>query len=312
MLLRTDEEVAPVAVATLAPTPTPTITPTASPSPTPTPTATPSPTPTPAPTTAPSPTPTTTPVAVFPSDRYTVLVLGSDSDTSRRAQGYGYLTDAITVVSVAADGSNVALFSLPRDTSDIPMPDGSIWTAKANAIAPTLGPGAMRDAMSLLLGIPIDRYAMVDMDDFRYLVDALGGVTVYLPYPISDRFCSIGAGTYHIGGSLALCFARHRLDTDYARADRHQQLLLAIRDRVLAGAANPAALAFSLGSLQTDIGPAEIPGLLDLAVRSSGAEVRRVVFGPEYMTFVGIAGARGWISVPNVAAIQAAVRALAP
>jgi polyisoprenyl-teichoic acid--peptidoglycan teichoic acid transferase len=240
-----------------------------------------------------------------------VLVLGSDSSAARRARGTGGLTDAITVVSVAADASNVVLVSLPRDSSDIPMPDGSLWTGKVNAITPVLGPAVMRDAMSVLLGIPIDHYAMIDMDDFRRVVDAVGGVTVHVPYALSDNRCSIGAGMRHLDGSLALCYARHRaVDSDYARAARHQQLLLAIRDRVIGGGVDIGALVAALGSLRTDIPASEIPFLLELAARIQGAEVQRLVLGPEYMSFAGIAGARGWISIPDIGAIRAAVRSL--
>lgn len=285
---------------TSRPTRRPSPTPTASQRPTVAPTATPSPTPTPA-------------AGALADGRLTLLVLGSDSDTSRRAAGKSYLTDAITLVSVAADGSRVALFSLPRDSSDIPMPDGSVWGGKANAIAPTLGPAAMRDAMSLLFGVPIDHYAMVDMDGFRQIVDAVGGVSVSTPYALVDKRCAIGPGTHYVDGSLALCFARHRaVDTDYARADRHQQLLLALRDQILANGIDLATLAGAIGSLQTDVPQSDIGHLVELARATAGAEVQRVVFGMEYMTFAGMAGTRGWISVPNVAAIRSTVSAVAP
>ncbi|MBW3631880.1 MAG: LCP family protein [Chloroflexi bacterium] len=303
------EPPAPAAIASPTATPEPTLPPSATPTPTPEPTS--EPTPDPA---KPEPTPSPSPaLGTLADGRYTVLVLGSDSDSQRRARGKGWLTDAITVISVATDGSRIAMFSLPRDTSDIPMPDGSVWARKVNAMAPTLGPAATRDAMGLLLGIPIDRYALIDMDDFRRLVDAVGGVTVHLPYAIADNRCSIGAGTHHLGGSLALCFARHRaVDSDYARAGRHQQLLLAIRDRIMSGAADPGAVVASLGSLQTDIPATEIPTLMALAGSAQSADVNRVVFGPEYMSYAGIAGARGWISVPDVGAIRATVGALVP
>ncbi len=261
------------------------------------------------------PTPSPSPESAMLDDgRLNVLVLGTDSDAKRRARGMSHLTDAVTLLSVAADGSGVALVSLPRDSSDIPMPDGSVWTGKVNAITPTLGPGTMRDTMSLLFGVPIDHYVMIDMDDFRRIVDAIGGVTVQVPYTLADKRCVIGAGIQHLDGARALCFARHRaVDSDYARAGRHQQLLLAIRDRVAAGGVDITALVGALGSLQTDIPAAEIPILLDLAVRARTADVQRLVLDPpEFTTFAGLAGTRGWISVPNGGAIRAAVAAVLP
>ncbi len=291
-------------------TASPSPTPTASPSPTPTASPTPTPRPTASPTPTASPSPSATPLpAAFADDRVTLLVLGSDSDSGRRARGKGYLTDAITVLSVAADGSNPVLVSLPRDSTDIAMPDGSVWTRKVNEIAPTLGPAAMRDTMSLLLGLPIDYYAMIDMDAFRNLVDAVGGVSVSVPYTLADKRCTIGAGAQDLDGGLALCYARHRtLDSDYARGGRHQQLLLALRDRILANGIDVAALAGVIGSVQTDVPASDIPALIELARLSQQDEVQRVVLAPPtYTTFAGIAGARGWISVPNATAIRGTV-----
>jgi LCP family protein required for cell wall assembly len=244
--------------------------------------------------------------------RLTLLVLGSDSDANRRARGSGWLTDAITVVSVSADGSHVLMVSLPRDTSDIPMPDGSVWSGKVNAIAPILGPAVLGEAMGLLLGLGIDHYVMVDMDGFRQIADAVGGVPVSVPQWLTSGACTIGPGEQVLDGTLALCYARHRGDTDYARADRHQQLLLGIRDRVLAGGLeDPAGLIGAVGSLQTDIPAEDISSLIELAIRTADAEVDRLVLGPpEFTTFAGFAGDRGWISIPNVPAIQATVATL--
>src|ERR671919_552707 len=86
-----------------------------SPTPTRAPTATPSPTPPePTPTETPTPTPTHRPAALK-DGRLTILVLGSDSSIGRRhlRGGDEFLTDAITVVTVTANGRRMALFSLP-------------------------------------------------------------------------------------------------------------------------------------------------------------------------------------------------------
>lgn len=284
------------------------------PSPTPLPTATPSPTPspTPRPTASPSPTPSPTPeptLAGLEDGRLTVLVLGSDSSVERRRRGKAPLTDAITVVSVAADGSNVALVSLPRDSTDFPMPDGSLWRTKVNAIVALRDVETMKAAMEGVFGIQIDHYLLIDMDDFSKIVDAVGGLTVEVPGVTADNRCTISAGTQHLDGNLALCYARNRLTgSDYARAGRHQQLLVALRDRLLAGDVDLAALAGSLGSLQTDIQLTDLPQYFDLLRDSADAEVRRLVLAPPtYTTYVGTTADRGFISIPNIDAIHAAV-----
>lgn len=277
------------------------------------------PTPVPTPTTTPSARPTATarpeptpPLAAFGDDgRLTVLVLGSDSSAARRSLGHGSLTDAITVVTVREDGSGLALFSLPRDTTDVQLPDGRLWTGKINALAPTLGPRVAADTIGGLLGLAIDHYVQIDMDGLVQLVDAVGGVTVEVSHVLADGGCTIPAGTQHLDGALALCFARHRqTDDDYARAARHQLLLLALRDAFVAGDVDPAALLASLATLETDMELEQVGRLLELAEGSASSGADALVLGPpDYTEFVGIAGSRGWISTPNVAAIRAAVDA---
>lgn len=295
----------------LTPSPIPAaVTPSASPTPTERPT--PSLTPRPSPTATPSPSPSPTAEAGFEDGRLTVLVLGSDSSAQRAALGTGGLTDGITVVSVRRDGTGLTLFSLPRDTSDVPLPDGSIWTAKINALAPTLGAEVAADAIGLLLGVQIDHYALVNMDDLVRIVDAVGGVSIDVPSRLADSSCVIEPGVNHMSGWLALCYARHRqTDDDYARAGRHQLLLLAIRDAMFTNEIDVAPLVASLGSLQTNIDLDDLDRLVEVASGSRHLGAQRVVLGPpDYTLFVGIAGERGWISTPDVAAIQSTVAEL--
>ena len=268
--------------------------------------------PSPTSTATPEPTPTPTPVPVpqaLEDGRLTVLVLGSDSDVARRARGKGFLTDAITVVSVKANGRNPVIVSLPRDTVDVPLPDGTIWSQKINALAFETSPEVTRDAMALLLDIEIDHFVMVDMDDFRNLVDAVGGVKLNVPYALYDGRCAIPAGRQHLDGAQTLCYARHRItDSDYARAGRHQQVLLALRHSLLAGRLDLPALISGLASLRTDVAMEELAAYADIVRRSTHAKPSRLVLAPPtYTTFVGLSGARGYISVPNIPVIQQAV-----
>jgi LCP family protein required for cell wall assembly len=298
-----------------APTPSPSTAATASPTAEPTATASPTPVPTPTPSPTPTPTPTPTPQPQGLDDgRLTLLVLGSDNDAARQIRrGGDFLTDAITVVSVTEDGREIAMFSLPRDTADVPLPDGSLWTGKINSLAYYRGVEATRGAMSLLLGVPIDHYLMVDMDDFRMVVNAVNGVTVRVPYALSDKRCYIGPGRQRMDGGTALCYVRHREDdSDYARAGRHQQVLLALMRKLAGGDVRIGALVRSLASVQTDIRMSDLAAYADLLRRAARrADVERVVLGPPtYTTFVGIAGPRGWISVPNIPVIQSTVAAM--
>lgn len=276
---------------------------------------------TPVETHAPTPTPVPSPTPI-PLDeemlarRFTVLVAGADTSASRRAGGLvDWNTDALMVISVSADKARITMMSLPRDTVDMPMADGSINHAKVNSIAQHLGMDALRGAMATLLGEPIDRYIRVDMDDFTRMVDAVGGIDVEVMTRISDPavHLDLSPGPAHLDGAQALGFSRSRnADSDYGRAGRQQQVILALVRRWLDpsfGNLRPTLQLIS--SLQTDIGFDELPTLLAIGRRSATATVTSVVLQPpDFSLFVGFEpnSNRGWVMIPNIPAIRAYAR----
>jgi len=292
-------------VACSGPSQTPSITPTTIPSPTPSP--------------SPEPTamirPTATPIPLdeaMLTRRFTVLVAGVDSSESRRTSGLDDRnTDALMVVSISADQSRIAILSLPRDTVDIPMADGSIYRRKVNGIGQRLGMEALRGGMATLLGVPIDHYIVIDMDDFVWMVDAVGGIRIDVQERIADPKLDLllEPGPAHLDGATALSFARTRADSDYGRAARQQQVVLALVHEWLGrGTAGMFVRLRLLASLETDIPLTEIPTLLEIGRRSSSAEVDGMVLRPpRFSLFVGIEpnSYRGWIMIPDLAAIRA-------
>ncbi len=288
------------------PTPVAAATATASPRPSPTPRPTRRPTPSPRPTATPSPTPTVT----VDDLNVTILFVGRDFLANRVALGEsGMNTDMLIVANIHADGSRIDLVSLPRDSSDVPLGDGSVWGGKINSLRAALGLPALKQAMAATIGVPIDYYAEMTLDDLARVVDAVGGVTVHLAAPLNDPHLQYSwpAGANWLNGRTAILFARSRYaDSDYARSARNETLLLALRDGILGGGYDPVALITALPGLATDIPATDYPTLLELARSSADAELGLTVFAPpDYTTFVGMAGNRGWISIPNVASIQA-------
>lgn len=268
--------------------------------------ATPSPTPRPTPTAAPTATPKPDPDEV----NVTVLLIGRDYLAARVALGEsGMNTDMLIVANIRADGSQIDLISLPRDSVDVPLGDGTTWSRKINSLRAARGLPALKQAMSAALAIPIDYYAEMTMDDLSRIVNAVGGITVTLAAPLNDHHLGISwrAGANTLDGRTAILFVRSRYaDSDYARASRNQLLLIALRDKLLGGGYDPMALLTSLPGLATDIPPADMPMLLELVKRTAGAPiVRKVLAPPEYTLFTGLAGTRGWISVPDLEAIRA-------
>jgi LCP family protein required for cell wall assembly len=276
----------------------------------------------PSPTEVSSPTPRPTPIPI-PIDeemlakRFTVLVAGSDSSAVRRARGeVDENTDALMVVSVSADKSQIAILSLPRDTVDIPMPDGSIYRGKVNGIAQRFGNDVLRGAMAALLGVPIDRYIRVDMDDFAWMVDAVGGIDVEVKTRIADPQVQLflDPGPAHLNGAQALSFSRTRVDSDYGRAARQQQVIVALARKWLDPLPGTLiGVVRLLDSLETDIGLDELTTLFEIGRRSVTAEVNAIVLQPpRFSLFVGFEpnSTRGWVMIPDVPEIQAYARSV--
>lgn len=279
-------------------------------------TASPGPTPTPIP--SPTPTPSPTPVPLDESlldRRITVLVLGTDNNDIRRARGYDENTDAMLVVSIDAAHERVDMLSLPRDTVDVPLADGGTWTGKMNSLRPMRGYEATVAAFETLFGVPIDYYVEIDMADFGRLVNAVGGIDVVNAYRLYDPAIGLDlpAGPVHLNGNGAVRYVRTRVDMDYARAGRAQEVLVALVKKLVDPATelDPIAFLAGLKSLRTDIPPAKVPTFIEIARRARDATIVEEVIGPpRFALFQGYSGARGWVMIPNIPEMRAYARSV--
>lgn len=248
--------------------------------------------------------------------RWTVLLVGLDTDSSRASRGEAVNSDALMLVSVSADYSEVALVSLPRDTVDVPLPDGSTYERKINALYGQEGLDGLVGAMEALYEQPIDGYLALNMDDFAALVDGVGGVEVSPDEPIRDPAAAgidIEAGTQTIDGSTAEGYVRTRFDQDYGRMGRQQEVVVEIVRRL----ADPdrdldvRSLIDGLESLETNLPFEDLDTLLEIARRALDADVEGLVIEPPLITFEGDRGdGRGYVLEPDVEAIRGEVREL--
>jgi LCP family protein required for cell wall assembly len=247
--------------------------------------------------------------------RWTVLFVGTDVNASRDAAEEVPNTDALLLVSLAADQSELTMVSLPRDTVDVPLADGGTWIGKINALYAEQGLDALVGAMEALYGVPIDGHVALDMDDFTALVDVVDGVDVAPPAPLVDPKVNldIDAGPQEIDAVTANGYVRTRVDQDYGRMGRQQEVMLGLVERFTdpEREVDLAELVENLHSLETDLPLDELPTLLELASRSADAEVTQLLIQPPLIVFEGDQGdGRGYILVPDVEAIRAEVQAL--
>ncbi len=275
-----------------------------------------------------SPTPVPTPIPPLLQRRTTVLLLGVDSEPGRST----LLTDTMIVASLDPVAKTVSMVSIPRDTVDVPLPGGSIFRSKLNSLYayarrnPGAFPGSSGEgtdvlaaAISELLKVKIDYYAVVNLPGFVKLVDSVGGVDVNPDHAFCDNGYhdfgvwgfGIGAGPHHLDGAHALAYARIRKaagESDFTRADRQQEILVSMKDAIVHGGflGDPVGFLKALGdTIETNV-PADIlPDLAGLATEIGRDRVYRSVISYGLVHSGGAGDPRGSIMIPNVPGIRA-------
>ncbi len=180
------------------------------------------------------------------TSRITLLVIGLDyADWSAERRDDPPRSDTMILFTIDPLSKTAGMLSIPRDMwVDIPgFGYGKINTAYALGEAykvPGGGPAMAAKTVEQFLGVPIQYYARVDFKAFEEFIDEIGGViiTVEEPItlvPINAPKQTLEPGTYNLPGYLALAYARNRKTEggDVDRAKRQQQVVLAIRNRIL-------------------------------------------------------------------------------
>jgi len=230
----------------------------------------------------PAPTATRQPLCGGPPTMV-VLGIGADSGVDYR---YG-LADVMRVARVDFVNAKVSVLSLPRDLwVEIPgIEDHNITHGKLNQAyfyggsgmgyydGPGEGPGLLARTLDHNFGLRVDHYGAVNMQTFVMIVDAVGGIDLYLPYdvdgsPVDDRTIDLGyftAGQHHFTGEEALRFARIRKRyNDFTRQDHQTMVICALKEKVTSPSVLPKIpqiIAAFQGSVLTDLSPEQISQL---------------------------------------------------
>ena len=217
-------------------------------------------------------------------ERLTILLVGADRSPSRTTN----LTDTMIVASLDPVGKSVSMVSVPRDLIDVPLGDGNTYGPKLNSLMeyadrrpdefPDGGMATLQRAIGALLGVDIHFHAEINLNGFRKMVDAVGGVDIEVARAIDDpsynggQGFSIDAGRHHLDGKTALAYVRSRKgagDSDFTRALRQQQVLVALRDAVTEDGSLlwelPELLRAVGGTISTDLPYQRLPALAALA-----------------------------------------------
>jgi LCP family protein required for cell wall assembly len=229
----------------------------------------------------------------------TILLVGVDNTHTRDLA----LTDTLMVASFDPLTQSLTMISIPRDISRLPFYSGGEWRPRINTLMQNAareperypdGPmGSLVKQISYVVGVPIDYYAQIDIAGFTRLIDMVGGVDVVVERAVNDpgyQFSPdevgfrVEPGPHHFDGKMATAFARSRRgSSDYDRARRQQQILLALRRKledpfVLA---NVGGLVDALGDMiRTDAPLERFPEIVSIAQRSQDAATRNIVLSP--------------------------------
>ena len=175
------------------------------------------------------------------------VLMGSDT-----AEGDSGRSDSLMVAHVTGDRQAVYLVSFPRDLwVDIP----GRGKGKLNWAYAFGGPQLTVRTLEQLTGVRMDHTVNIDFEGFMALTDAVGGVTVYNPWPTNQNpEHKFEQGEVQLQGERALAYVRERYELpngDFDRAFRQRTVVKAIIRKLMTPEtlANPATFSNVVGQV---------------------------------------------------------------
>ena len=233
----------------------------------------------------------------------TILVLGCkvlESDLSEEQtnkSGYELVnsfegpTDTMLLLRFDPEAKKLTVLSIPRDTRTYIEGHG---LTKVNAANIHGGPALTAKTVSELLeGVGIDRYVRVNVQGVQNLVDALGGVTVYVPEDMKYQddsqhlYINLKQGRQHLNGDKALQLLRFRYDKygDIGRVQRQQLVMRALMEQALNPATVarlPKILSVIQSHIDTNLTVEELVALVGFGAQTKRSDVQMLIVPGDY------------------------------
>jgi polyisoprenyl-teichoic acid--peptidoglycan teichoic acid transferase len=170
----------------------------------------------------------------------TVLVLGCDADLSwggGRVIKKHARSDMMLVAKLDFANNRITGLSIPRDTL-VAVP--GYRKQKINGYHAMGGVDLAKQAVEQIMPVAIDRVIVLDFDAFQRMVDAAGGVDVYVPKKmkytdkVAKLYIDLKPGRQHLDGYQAMGFIRFRhSDNDLMRVERQRDFVLSLKEAVM-------------------------------------------------------------------------------
>ena len=162
----------------------------------------------------------------------TIMLLGVDN----RKDDVGR-SDTLMILNLSKDGAS--LLTIPRDTLVYIERHGY---QKINAAYAYGGAKLARETVEDFLGIDVDYFVTINKSRFAEVIDAMGGVDIYVERdmhyedPWDDDgglYIDLKQGTQHLDGRTAIKFVRFRdSEGDVGRVRRQQAFMRACADKL--------------------------------------------------------------------------------
>lgn len=175
----------------------------------------------------------------LPKNHLTILILGCDEDRTpggRKVVNTQARSDMIMVARLDFVRDSITGVSIPRDTE---ARVAGYRRHRINAFHAIGGPALSKRAVEGMLGITIDRVAVLNYEAFQEAVDLLGGVELFVPKNMryTDRRgglrIDLDKGRQVLNGHDAMGFVRYRTgESDFSRQERQRDFLLAVKEKI--------------------------------------------------------------------------------
>jgi LCP family protein required for cell wall assembly len=277
-----------------------------------------------------------TPPSQWAADgKLNVLLVGADAGVGR----WSLRTDTMILLEVDIASGRSVMFGIPRNLENVPLPPESanafpchcfpypnllnaLWRDAVNRPSAypyagsdfSRGFSALEGAIGQYLGLHVDGTVVVNLMGFVNLINALGGLDIYVPAEIKDTQYSrpqdgrditidIKPGQQHMDGFTALAYARSRhQDSDYGRMSRQQAVLVALRAQL-----HPCSLAPKVLDLITALGSAfwtnipidDVGSLLALAEKVGTGNIKNIELVPAVT-----GNPVGFLTIPRLATVR--------
>ncbi|NEW01046.1 LytR family transcriptional regulator [Bacillus megaterium] len=154
-------------------------------------------------------------------DPISILLLGVDQRAGDRGR-----SDSLILMTVNPKDQSMKMVSIPRDTRTEIIGKGT--TDKINHAYAFGGVDMAVNTVESFLNIPVDYYVQVNMESFKDIVNAVGGVTVNNDLHFNSDGYNFQKGKLTLNGDEALAYSRMRKQDprgDFGRQMRQRQII---------------------------------------------------------------------------------------